>query len=85
MKTVVWYLPSGSGGMAALMKSRYVKDLVLQWADSYNITIISKDQFTIGSTNGLRYYRLTLSDEDATIFALSWDNTIAKSRYEYIE
>lgn len=85
MKSVVWYLPSGSGGMAALMKSSYIRDLILTWAKAHNITVVPKEHLTVTSVNGLRYYRLILSDEDAIIFALSWNNVNPKSRYEYIE
>lgn len=84
MKTVVWYLPSGAGGMAAYYKTYHVKKQLLEWAESKEIVIDTNKQLTISTVNGLRYYHLTLSDNDATIFALSWNNNNPGTRYEYI-
>lgn len=84
MKRVTWYLPSGSGGMAALYKANGIKSALREWADRHDITVnINKDTTTF-SENGLRYMALHLSEQHATIFALTWDNSVPKLRYEYI-
>lgn len=84
MKQVVWYLPSGSGGMAALYRTRWISIALTEWAQQYapigNIPI-RLDNF---SKNGFRYCGLKLQDDYATIFALTWDNTTPQTRYEYI-
>ena len=85
MKTVVWYLPSGAGGMAAYYKSTSIRKQLAAWSESKGIVVDLKTQLTTVSENGLRYYQLTIRDEDAIIFALSWDNSIPKFRYEYIK
>jgi hypothetical protein len=84
MKQVVWYLPSGSGGMAALYKTNHIKILVKEWAEKYAPRVSYLIHLDYYSKNGLRYCALRLHEEDATVFALTWDNSNTKTSYEYI-
>lgn len=85
MKQVVWYLPSGAGGMAALYKANGVKSALREWADRHNVTIDINKNTTLYSKNGLRYLSLQLSEELVTMFVLTWHNDVPKLTYEYID
>lgn len=85
MKQVVWYLPSGSGGMAALYKANRIKHNVKEWAERYAPEIAQSSHIDYYSKNGLRYCALRLHEEHATIFALTWNNYIPQLRYEFID
>lgn len=85
MKQVIWYLPSGSGGMAALHRSNRIKVALSEWANCYAPELEILKCVTAYSENGLRYYALRFSDEHATMFALTWDNTQPWLHYEYID
>jgi len=85
MKTVVWYLPSGAGGMAALHKSNKIRVALAEWAKHRNIDLNIKDNLTFLSQNGFRYYQLTLPEDTAIMFALTWNNSDSSIRYEYLE
>lgn len=82
MKRVTWYLPSGAGGMAAQHRVYHIKNTIGEWRDAYAPDAVFES--SVYSENGLRYFTLNLPDEYATIFALTWDNTIPKTHYEYI-
>ena len=82
MKQIVWYLPSGSGGMAAFYKANTIKNAVRDWAAKHAPAI--NTQLDYYSENGLRYCALRLLEEYATLFALTWDNTNTRLHYEYI-
>lgn len=84
MKQVVWYLPSGSGGMAAHYKSNGIRSALREWADLHDLDISINKSTTFYTKNGLRYLSLQLSEEFATMFALTWHNDVPKLRYEYI-
>ena len=85
MKQVVWYLPSGSGGMAALHKANGIRSALREWVDRHDTSININQATTLYTKNGLRYLALQLSDDLATIFALTWHNDVSKLRYEYID
>lgn len=85
MKQVIWYLPSGSGGMAALYKANGIRSALREWVDRHDADININQATTLYTKNGLRYLALQLSDELATIFALTWHNDVPKLRYEYID
>lgn len=85
MKQVIWYLPSGAGGMAAQAKSYHIREAIVEWGEQYLPGINLLPNLTFYSENGLRYYSLQLEDDCATIFALTWDNNIPKVHYEYIK
>lgn len=85
MKQVLWYLPSGSGGMAALYKANGIKSALREWAERHNVNISINKSTTVYTNNGLRYLALHLSDDLATMFVLTWDNNVPKLRYEYID
>lgn len=85
MKEVVWFLPSGSGGMAALHKTNGIKSALREWTNRHNVDLEINRNTTVYSENGLRYMTLTISEEVATVFVLTWDNNIPKLRYEYIK
>ena len=85
MKQVVWYLPSGSGGMAALHKSNGIKSAIREWAERHSMDVNINASTTVYTENGLRYMSIQLLEDVATIFALTWDNTVPKLRYEYIK
>ena len=85
MKQVVWYLSSGSGGMAALYKSNSIRSALREWVDRHDAVININQSTTLYTKNGLRYLALQLSDELAIIFALTWHNDVSKLRYEYID
>lgn len=84
MKQVIWYLPSGSGGMAALHRANRIKLELLEWANRHAPELDIHGRLTFYSENGLRYYALRFSEEHATMFALTWDNDKAWLHYEYI-
>lgn len=77
----IWYLPSGSGGMAAWAKSSKIRRALDDWYERYNIARRYKSD--IYSVNGLRYLKQTFNEPDAVLFALTWDQTISHLRYEY--
>lgn len=85
MKEIIWYLPSGSGGMAAQHKSYLIREAIVEWGEQYVPGINLIKQLTFYSENGLRYYSLQLKDKQATVFALTWDNNVPKLHYEYIK
>ena len=85
MKEVVWYLPSGAGGMAALHKTNGIKSALREWANRHNVDLNINQNATVYSENGLRYLTLTISEELATVFVLTWDNNVPKLRYEFID
>lgn len=82
MKEVIWYLPSGAGGIAAQHRSYHIKKAINEWKQYYNID--DEVQLTVFSKDGLRYFKVTMTDETATIFALTWDNSIPRTHFEYI-
>lgn len=84
MKQVIWYLPSGSGGMAALHRASRIKSALVEWANKHAPDFDLPSRLTFYSENGLRYYALRFSEEHATIFALTWDNNLPWLHYEYI-
>lgn len=85
MKNVIWYLPSGAGGMAAQHKSYLIREAIVEWGEKYVPGINLIKQLTFYSEGGLRYYSLQLEDEHATIFLLTWNNNVPKVSYEHIK
>lgn len=85
MKTIVWYLPSGAGGMAALYKTNGIRSALREWADRHDMDLDINQSTTFYTKNGLRYLSLQLPEDLVTIFALTWHNDVPKLRYEYID
>lgn len=84
MKIVKWYLPSGAGGMAALHKANRVKTALREWAVKHSPGYDPQKSLNYLSENGLKYCYLIMSDEDAIIFALSWQQSGQQIHYESI-
>lgn len=62
---IVFKLPSGAGGQAALHVSKKISDKVYTWANTHNVSITAKH-------SGYRICFTLAKPKDYTLFALSW-------------
>ena len=74
LKQLVWYLPSGAGGMAAGYKSMMLSRQMRAWAEKHQINIerYRRESFIDYADNKKKYYRLLVPEEIAIIFMLTW-------------
>lgn len=74
LKELIWYLPSGAGGMAAGYKSMMLAKHMRLWAEKHSIVIddFKRESFVDYDDNKKKYYRLILPEKIAIIFMLTW-------------
>lgn len=83
MKAIVWRLPGGAGGMAALNKQNIIRKELISWIAQHQIDSSSMVTRPISSWHNIQgyFYMLTMTEKYATIFALSWQG----EPYAYFE
>lgn len=74
LKQLIWYLPSGAGGMAAGYKSMMLAKHMREWAEKQQINInkYKRESFIDYNDNQKKYYRLIVPEKIAIIFMLTW-------------
>ena len=74
LKQLVWYLPSGAGGMAAGYKSMMLAKHIRLWAEKCSVDIDKhkRESFIDYNDNQKKYYRLILPEKIAIMFMLTW-------------
>jgi hypothetical protein len=74
LKELVWYLPSGAGGMAAGYKSMMLAKQIREWAEKHQVNIneCTRESFIDYEDNQKKYYRLIVPEKIAILFMLTW-------------
>jgi hypothetical protein len=74
LKELVWYLPSGAGGMAAGYKSMMLAKQIREWAEKNQVDIkkYTRESFIDYNDNQKKYYRLIVPEKIAILFMLTW-------------